>query len=356
MKHALKGWLREAWARGLVHLGLWRLVDRLMPRRMLVLAGHCVAEEASNGGLPADMKIEAARLERLLGELGRRFRLVTIGEGLAALDEDGGGRSLVALSMDDGYADNRSALLPLLERTDARATVFLESRVLTDRRVNWSHKWFWVLDQLGAEAATRQLMNEVEAPELLERLRRVAEESSADLAYQVKRVLKYEAQPAERDPAIDALFAARGGDEAALVERIYMTAEDARALQGSGRVELGGHTMSHHVLSTLSASEQQAEVEGGRAALEALFGAASGVCFAYPFGRRWDVDEASAEAVRAAGFRGAVTTHAGVVTRGSDPLHLPRWMIDDSTPLHHLVCEACGGFELLRRLGLDLSE
>ena len=51
MKHALKGWLREAWARGLVHLGLWRLVDRLMPRRMLVLAGHCVAEEASNGGL-----------------------------------------------------------------------------------------------------------------------------------------------------------------------------------------------------------------------------------------------------------------------------------------------------------------
>ena len=62
MKHALKGWLREAWARGLVHLGLWRLVDRLMPRRMLVLAGHCVAEEASNGGLPEDMKVEAARL------------------------------------------------------------------------------------------------------------------------------------------------------------------------------------------------------------------------------------------------------------------------------------------------------
>jgi len=356
MKHALKGWLREAWARGLYHLGLWRLVDRLMPRRMLVLAGHCVAEEASNGGLPGDMKIEAARLERVLRTLGRGFRMVTVGEGLAALEEPDDRRSLVALSMDDGYADNRSALLPLLERTDAKATVFLESRVMTDRRVNWSHKWFWVLDQLGAEATTRQLMSEVRAPELLERLRRVVEEGPAELAYQVKRVLKYEARPADRDPAIDALFAARGGDEAALVERIYMAPEDARALQDSGRVELGGHTVSHHVLSTLSADEQRAEVGDGKAALEDLFGGGSGVCFAYPFGRRWDVDDDSLEAVRAAGFRGAVTTHAGVITRGSDPLRLPRWMIDDRTPLHHLVCEACGGFELLRRLGLDLSE
>ena len=41
---------------------------------------------------------------------------------------------------------------------------------------------------------------------------------------------------------------------------------------------------------------------------------------------------------------------------GSDRLRLGRWMIDGSTPLHHLVTEACGGFELLRRLGIDLVE
>lgn len=356
MKHALKGWLREAWSRALYHLGLWRLVDRLTPRRMLVLAGHCVTEEAVNGSLPADMKIGGARLERVLRLLGGHFRLVTIGEGLAALEEDGDRRSMVALSMDDGYADNRSALLPLLERVGGKATIFLESRVMTERRVNWSHKWFWLLDRLGAEEVTRQLMGEISAPELSERLRRLLEEGPEDLAYQVKRVLKYDARPAHRDPGLDALFAARGGDEASLVERIYMTPDDARALQASGRVELGGHTVHHHVLATLSPEEQRDEVEGGRRALEESFGPETGVSFAYPFGRRWDIDDSSIEAVRGAGFRGALTTHTGVVRRETDRMRLPRWMIDDATPLHHLVCEACGGFDLLRRVGLNLSE
>jgi peptidoglycan/xylan/chitin deacetylase (PgdA/CDA1 family) len=356
MKHALKGWLREAWSRALYHLGLWRLVDRLMPRRMLVLAGHCVSEDAVNGGLPADMKIEGARLERILGLLGQRFELVTVGDGLGALREGRGRRSMVALSMDDGYADNHSALLPLLERVQGRATVFLESRVMTDRRVNWSHKWFWLLDRVGAKEASGLLVAELGDLDLGLRLGELLEAAPEDLAYQAKRVLKYEARPEERDPALDAIFAAQGGDEAALVERIYMKPDDARALQASGRVELGGHTVHHHVLSTLSAEEQRAEVEGGRTALEECFGPEVGVTFAYPFGRRWDIDAGAVEAVRGAGFHGAVTTHTGVVGRETDPMRLPRWMIDDATPVHHLVCEACGGFELLRRVGLNLSE
>lgn len=356
MKHALKGWLREAWSRGLYHLGLWRLFDRLMPRRMLVLAGHCVAEEASNGGLPGDMKVEAARLEELLLKLGGSFQLVTVGEGLASLAGEPQGRSMVALSMDDGYADNCSSLLPLLERVDGKATVFLESRALTDRRINWSHKWFWILGELGPEQATRQLMMALGCPVLRERLRVLLEDAPSDLAYQVKRVLKYEASPEERDPPLEGLFAETGGDEAGLVERLYMTADDVKALQASGRFELGGHTINHHVLSTLPAAGQCAEVEGGRLALESMFGPAAGSSFAYPFGRKWDMDEASVSAVRGAGYTAAVTTHTGVVHAESDAMRLPRWMIDDQTPLHHLVCEACGGFEALRRLGVNLSE
>lgn len=356
MKHRLKLWLREGWSRALLHLGLWRIVDRLSPPRLLILAGHCVEEGASNGGLPADMKISPARLEALLRALGRRFRLVTVGEGLAALERGEAGRSMVALSMDDGYADNRSALLPLLERVGGRATVFLESRPLEERRVNWSHLWFWLLDRLGCAEATRLVAAELDDEPTSTHLRRLVEQAPVDLAYQVKRVLKYDAPSAERDRAIQAVFEARGGDERALCERVYMDWDDVRALAESGRFELGGHTVSHHVLATLPPEQQAREVAGGRAPLVRELGEEAGSTFAYPFGRRWDFDDASVEAARAAGFRSAVTTHAGVVTRGRDPWRLPRWMIDEETPLHHLVAEACGGFELWRRLGLDLVE
>jgi hypothetical protein len=78
--------------------------------------------------------------------------------------------------------------------------------------------------------------------------------------------------------------------------------------------------------------------------------------FAYPFGRRWDFDDAARENVVAAGFELELTMHAGANAPDSDPTTLRRLAIDDGVELHLLVAEACGGFELVRRLGVDLSE
>lgn len=354
MKHRIKHWLREGYARLLAHTGLYRLVDRWMPRRLTILAGHCVRDEATNGALPEDMKIGAERLERVLRTLGKRFRLCTVGEGVAEL-ERGQGPSLVALSMDDGYKDNRTALLPLLERTGARATVFLESRPLEERRVNWSHKFFWLADTLGVAIVARRYAARTADPASAQRLRALVHEDPTDLAYRVKLVLKYDVPHADRDATLDELFEGAGGDERALCDRLYLDWKDVHALAGAG-VELGGHTRTHAILSRLEPQEARAEVEGGREALVGALGESAGRSFAYPFGRRWDYDETAARAVEASGFACAVTTHAGVNLRSTDRLRLRRWMIDETTPVHVLVAEACGGFELLRRLGLDLSE
>ena len=357
-KHRLKRLARSVYSRTLVHTGLWRLVDRWMPPRLVILAGHCVRDPETNGGLPEDMKIEAEKLERALRVLGRRFVHVTVGEGVAALAA-GPTRSMVALSMDDGYKDNRTVLLPLLERTGARATIFLESRPLVERRVSWSHKWFWLVAKLGAEGAGEALVNG-DAPEAIRKrfwheldLERTSEE---DLAYRLKRVLKYEAEPEARDAALDELFRQHGGDGRALCERIYLDADDVRALAESGRVEIGGHTVRHEVLATLDPADAEAEVLGGRDALRRELGDRAGTSFAYPYGRRWDFDDASVAAVEAAGYRAAVTTHPTANLEDADLFRLGRWMIDDRTPLHLLRTEAAGGFTLLRRMGIELAE
>jgi hypothetical protein len=118
-----------------------------MPRRLTILAGHCVTAP-SNDRLPKDMKIAGEKLERMLRWLGKRYELTSVGDGVAKIASDGG-RSLVALSMDDGYKDNRTHLLPLLAKLGVPATVYLEGRPLEERRVNWSHKFFWILDRVG---------------------------------------------------------------------------------------------------------------------------------------------------------------------------------------------------------------
>jgi len=61
-------------------------------------------------------------------------------------------------------------------------------------------------------------------------------------------------------------------------------------------------------------------------------------------------------AVSAAGCRYALNTHKGCNTKDSLPLELRRVPIEQSTPLYMLHAEACGGFLLLEKLGIKLSE
>jgi peptidoglycan/xylan/chitin deacetylase (PgdA/CDA1 family) len=346
-KHKIKLLARDAWARLLYHTGLHRLVDRAMPRRLTILAGHCVSAPC-NDRLPGDMKIPGERLERILAFFARHYEVTSVGAGVRRIAEPGG-KSLVALSMDDGYRDNRTHLLPLLERLGVSATVYLESRPLEERRVNWSHKFFWILDRVGLESfAERYVVHSRD--ERANALLRAARPRSYDL----KRVLKYEAPAAERARAIDRLFAELGGDERALCDELYLSLEDARALRDAG-LELGGHTVGHEILSRLDDRAARAEVEGCRTALLASLGTGA-ESFAYPFGRRWDYGARTQELVAAAGYASAVTTHAGTNDARTARYELKRLMIDENAELHLLAAEACGGFDLLRRVGIDLSE
>ena len=47
-KHRVKLFVREAWARALFHTGAHALVNAIMPRRLTILAGHCVTAPSND--------------------------------------------------------------------------------------------------------------------------------------------------------------------------------------------------------------------------------------------------------------------------------------------------------------------
>jgi len=351
MKHRLKMFLRESVARLVYHTPLWRLCDLLAPRRLLVLAGHCV-EAPSNAFLAPEMKIREETLEELLSWLQRRFQATRVAEGWAQL-QGSSGKSLFALSMDDGYRDNLTHLLPLTVRLDVPVTIYLESRPLEGEKVNWMHKFFWLLERMEVTKIGHRYgeLTKIERDDILTNQIVAA---GIDVVYLWKKMLKYDVDPLERDRVMDLIYVEAGGDEAALCADLYLDKDGARSLAKAGW-ELGGHTISHHSVSTLDEDAQRREIIGGREALISELGAGC-ESFAYPFGRRWDFDETSVSLAREAGFECAVTTHAGVNTKASDAYRLNRWMIDGSVKLHLVAAEMCGAFLLLRKLGLDLSE
>ncbi|HTF87462.1 MAG TPA: polysaccharide deacetylase family protein [Planctomycetota bacterium] len=356
IKHSIKVFLREAYARTLFHTGLCALVDRAMPTRLTILAGHCVApgEVDGAGTLPADMQISAAKLERILRWFGARYAMTTVGEGWSALRSGKAKRSLVALSMDDGYLDNRRVMLPLLERVQAPATVYLESRPLDERRVNWSHKYFWLVRRMDFTQLTARYAQLSQDQGALRAIEKVAAAQAPDQRYHIKRALKYEADPADRDRVIDRIFVEAGGDERALCDELYMSWGDARELAAAG-VELGGHTVNHVILSRCDREGARGEIADGARSLASALGKPSR-SFAYPWGRRWDFNAETAQIVLDSGFETAVTMHAGVNLPSTRSTDLKRLAIADDARLHLLATEACGGFELLRRIGINLSE
>jgi len=351
MKHWLKMLLREWYARLLFHTRLCLLVNELMPARVTILAGHCITAP-SNGFLPKDMKISGQKLERILAWLGKRMDVVTVAEGVRRLDE--GGRSAVCLSMDDGYRDNAEVMMPLLERMGVSATVYLVSSLLGGTRIDWSHKYFWMLERLSPEELLERFANETRDRERFPAVRQACA-SSGDVVYHFKRYLKYDAEPAERDRALDVVFRELGGDEAAVANELLMDWELAKRMRDAGH-ELGCHTVDHPVLERLEPAEAEAQIAGAREALEAELGEGTVTTFAYPFGRRWDYKQETRDVVRRAGFRAAVNTHSGANHRDSERTELARIMIDEDAELHLIATEACGGFDLLRKVGLSLSE
>ena len=96
-----------------------------------------------------------------------------------------------------------------------------------------------------------------------------------------------------------------------------MTPDEVRALHAAG-VEIGGHTVNHPDLTSLSFDDARREISDGCAQLADLIGAPVDT-FAYPFGF------ANEETIRAAGAAG-VRAACRVAAEGSfdEPLNLPR--------------------------------
>ncbi|MCC7289120.1 polysaccharide deacetylase family protein [bacterium] len=107
----------------------------------------------------------------------------------------------------------------------------------------------------------------------------------------------------------------------------FMNTAEIKQLDQSGIIEIGGHTVDHLNLASLSAQNQAFQIKESKRALEALLGHPIR-SFAYPYG---SFNQSAVDQVVAAGYDNAVTTVAGTnhttgqlftLTRVRDPYTL----------------------------------
>lgn len=108
-------------------------------------------------------------------------------------------------------------------------------------------------------------------------------------------------------------------------------------------VEIGGHTVTHPILTSLEDEIARREIVEGKSELELITGKPVRL-FAYPNGKvGMDFDDRHAAMVKEAGFTAAFTTAIGSASSADDSFKLPRSRPWDTTPLMY-------GIRLLRWL------
>jgi peptidoglycan/xylan/chitin deacetylase (PgdA/CDA1 family) len=213
----------------------------------------------------------------------------------------------LAVTVDDGYRDFYQSAYPVFREHGIPATVYLVSEFL-DRRL-----WLWV-DQV------RYAFLHGQAP----RADLATPQARQRAAYQMTEAAK-RMPNAERLRLLaglpDQLQVALPGEAPPEFEPLRW--DEVREMAAGG-IEFGAHTRTHPVLSRVpGADELVDEIAGSKRQIEQQLGRPVDH-FCYPNGSNEDFGADAVEAVRAAGYRTAVTTEKGLNYPGADRFQLVR--------------------------------
>lgn len=300
-------------------VGACGVLRALRPGRGLaILRYHAVCgPEGSEYAEPA-ICVTPAAFEQHVAYLTSHYCVVPLPEAVRLIRD---GRPLppnaVAITFDDGYADNLAAAR-VLNRHGASATFYVTAGCLSGEAPFWPSEIRQLVARVpGPAIELRATGRTISIPCATRAERRTAIRTLAGLfksnTIPVREALRLE------------LRRQAGGDA---VPSPMLTWDELRAMHRLG-MTIGAHTLTHPNLPSAGRIDAWQEISGSKARLEREIGAPV-TMFSYPNGgaERYMTPEI-AGLVRDAGFEAAATSWNGFAGRGSDLYALERVQVEE---------------------------
>ncbi|MBT9465183.1 polysaccharide deacetylase family protein [Hydrogenophaga sp.] len=245
----------------------------------------------------------------------RRFRILPLEDALIALRAGNLPDNAACITFDDGYPDWRMAVVPVLERLGVHATFFVTSGQYVAGLPMWNER---ILHAVAAAPPGTDTLLLKDAG-----LDGMGFDTVAQRQHTIRQLdafLKYQ-DPETKERLLVELENHTGTTR---VNAPSMEVADLRDLHARG-FGIGGHSVTHPILSRCTERQAYEEIAGAREQLESLI-RGKVVAFAYPNGAPGkDFGPEHIEMVRRAGYRYAFTTLRGVASAGTSPLQIPRF-------------------------------
>jgi len=279
-------------------LGVFALTRALTAGRARILMYHNFSPSGSTD--PDALSVEGVREQFVY--LRRHYRVVPLRQ---IAEQLAGHRELdarsVALTIDDGRRNCYEFLFPLLKEFRFPATFFVASSFIRGEDWIWTDKVIWLSEQ-------------VNPPKDLIR-------GQLDPVFRSLNLLR----PEERSARIEAMAKSAGLSIPPNPPQKYASCSwnELREMADAGLVEVGSHTATHPILSSLTDEESWDEITRSRAEIENGMGREVRA-FCYPNGMPGDFRPSQVKQVEKAGYTCSVVAQFGLVQAGSDRFQLPR--------------------------------
>ena len=181
------------------------------------------------------------------------------------------------ISFDDGYLDNYTLAYPTLRENQMSGIFFVPTALISGTDIPWWDEMAFILrSNVGKSVSlpgesTKTPLNQ-----------HSIDKDIRQLIYQAKRLVDFNAQDVLDH--VRSQFPGTTPDNSKAHERLFMHWGQIQEMSDNG-MEVGSHTINHHMLAKLTESEQRHEIEHSKEVIEKEIGVPIHA-LAYPIGRK----------------------------------------------------------------------
>ena len=257
-------------------------------------------------------EVDAVQFDEMMAWVKGWFNVLPLDEAARSLHAGTLPARAAAITFDDGYEDNFSVALPILQRHGLTATFFIATGFLDGGRM-WNDTVIESIRACPSEMLDLSVLGLGSHAIGNAGLKRSA------IGAVIKQ-LKYlpVQQRVETTEKIAEVAQVR------LPDTLMMTSGQVKAMRRAG-MQIGAHTVSHPILARLPVPQARQEIAQSKTKLESLLGERIGL-FAYPNGKPGtDYLPEHAQLAHELGFDAAVSTAWGAAERATDRFQIPRF-------------------------------
>lgn len=242
---------------------------------------------------------------RQLDYFAETYGFVTPGEFTALLTGELRDHPGVVLTFDDGVSDHYQQVFPELQRRGLWGIFYVPSGSYQTGRLLDVHRIHCLLGKVGGSRLLEIVRARIHPADIafgnIEEFRQLtyARQDNDAATTEFKRIFNYLLSAEARCNLLDWLMR-EFFDESQLQRDFYAQPRQLGEMQAAGMV-IGGHSVTHPVLSKLPRAEQESEIAGCIAWLNAEVGPAQPRTFCYPYGGFHSFNQTTVELLREQG-------------------------------------------------------